>query len=143
MNNPLISQDHSKSIVDGLYLFGLSDHHSGYIIPEFNHYFTYPLLHNKVRMFYDNGKPVGVVTWCFLTDEKAEAFSEDAYLIEEEDYISEEGDQLWGIEFIAPFGHTRPIMRAMRNMVHQRYPKHSTVHWKRVHTGLQHTTRNF
>jgi hemolysin-activating ACP:hemolysin acyltransferase len=143
MNKEPTNQDHNKSIVDGLYLFGLSEHHSGYIIPEFHHYFTYALLHNKARLFYSNNKPVGVVTWCFLDDDKAEAFADEAYLIEEDDYIAEKGDQLWGIEFIAPFGHTRQMMRSMRDMVHKRYPSYSKVHWKRVHTGEKHMTRNF
>jgi len=126
------------AIVDAMYLFNKSEEHLGYCLFEFNAYLVYPLLSDKLVMFYEDGKPVGLVTWAFLSDDKAEQFAENAYMLEESDYRHEDGDQLWGIEFIAPYGHARQIMKAMKKVYQDRYdiPKRS-VHWKRLHNGKQ------
>jgi len=135
---PLKDISGNSALVDALYLFNQSEEHLGYCLFEFNAYLVYPLLNDKLVMFYEDGKPVGLVTWAFLSDDKAEQFAEDAYMLEESDYWREDDDQLWGIEFIAPYGHARQIMKAMKQVYQDRYdiPKRS-VHWKRLHNGKQ------
>jgi hemolysin-activating ACP:hemolysin acyltransferase len=129
---------YADALVDVLYLFNQSEEHIGYCLFEFNAYAIYPMLHGKMRMFYDGNKPIGLVTWAFLSNDKAEQFSEDAYMLDEVDYVPEDGDQLWGIEYIAPFGNVRQIMKSMKQVYYDLYdkPKRS-VHWKRLTTGKQ------
>jgi len=61
----------AQSVLDGLYLFNQSPSHRGYTLVEFQHYFlVFPVLHQKARFFYEDGKPIGLVTWCWLTEEE-------------------------------------------------------------------------
>jgi cytolysin-activating lysine-acyltransferase len=133
LKNSLRSQDYAKSVLDGLCLFGLSEYHCNYTLLKFSYYFIFALQNNKARLFYEHGEPVGTYTWCLLSHEKSKAFAKDDYLIEEEDYKAEIGDQFWGVEFIAPFGHAKQMMKDGRDMIHNRYPEHrgQAIHWKR------------
>lgn len=138
----MASLNHQKAVLDGLYLFSNSDGHRHYSIDEFVRYLVYPVLQNKIEFFYENDKPVGLVTWCFLPEDVGEQFLADRYVLEEEDYIATEGEQLWGIEFIAPFGHARQIMRAMNNKHRQVYGQGREIFWRRfkdrnsIHKGV-------
>lgn len=129
---------HTNAVIDAMFLFNQSKEHIGYCLFEFNAYAIYPILHGKMRLFYQDDKPIGLVTWAYLSDEQAEKFFDDAYMLEERDYLPEDGDQLWGIEFIAPYGNARKIMKAMKQVYYDLYdkPKRS-VHWKRLTNGKQ------
>jgi len=143
LKNSLRSQDYAKSVLDGLCLFGLSEHHCSYTLLEFSYYFIFALQNDKARLFYDQGEPVAAATWCFLSNDKGKAFASNTYSIEEEDYKAESGDQLWGLELIAPFGHIGKVIKDIRDMVHNRYPKHPNVHWKRVSSGKKYLAKTF
>lgn len=123
--------DLRTAVLDGLYLFGKSEGHRHYTISEFLAYLVYPVIHNKIQFFYEDGNPVGLVTWCFLPEDKAEDFVDDRIVLGEEDYIATEGDQLWGIEFIAPFGHARQIMKSMQTLHNQVYGHGRKIYWRR------------
>jgi len=122
----------AQSVVDGLYLFNQSPSHRGYTLVQFQHYFLLPLLHEKVRIFYDGDKPVALVTWCWLTEDESRRFLGEALCPAEEHYARQTGDQLWGVEFIAPFGHARRVMREMKKYSQQQYGHGETVHWRRL-----------
>jgi hemolysin-activating ACP:hemolysin acyltransferase len=134
--------DLKQAVLDGIYLFSNSKDHRHYSISEFLSYLVYPVLHNKIQFFYDEGMPVGLVTWCYLSNEKAQRFLDDEYILQEEDYVAEDGDQLWGIEFIALYGHTFKIMRRMKEVHRDRYGSTRTVYWRRfkarrqIHKGV-------
>ena len=135
--------DNSKAVVDCLYLFNQSPDHRLYTIAEFNHYLIFPLLHNKLRIFYDGDKPVSLVTWCWFTDEQAEEFRAELFMPDEADYVRDTGDQLWGIEFIAPYGHARQTMKNMKAVCHDLYGDGNSVHWRRFHTPDKLIKRKF
>jgi cytolysin-activating lysine-acyltransferase len=124
----------SKAVVDSLYLFNQSPDHRIYTLTEFNSYLIFPLLHDKLRIFYENGKPVSLVTWCWFTNEQAELFLNEQYQPVESDYARDNGDQLWGIEFIAPYGHARQTMRQMKTLHRECYGKSQIVHWRRLYS---------
>ena len=124
-------QTYDAFVVDGLKLFSLSDNHKNYTLREFTNYFLYPLNHRKIRFFYENSQPRGLVTWCFLSHEKSEAFFKDDYIVQEEDYLADEGDQLWCIEFIAPYSNTLKVARGMQQHFRNLYPRGHKTSWKR------------
>lgn len=123
--------NYSQSVVDGLYLFNQSPFHRSYTLVEFNHYLVYPLLQGKIRIFYEDQKPVSLVTWCWFSDEQAQRFLNGEFAPNESDYEKDHGDQLWGIEFIAPFGHARLTMKKMRTLTVSVYGKGQYVHFRR------------
>lgn len=134
--------DFSDTVLDGLFLFNQSDAHLRYSLSEFNAYFVFPLLHDKARIFYDGDKPIGLVTWVWLTDDEAQGLLDSTWSPSEETYARDEGDQLWGIEFIAPYGHTRQIMRSMRTLSKELYGD-APVNWRRYYNPNKRHTRRF
>ena len=133
-----------KAVLDSLYLFNKSPDHRIYTLAEFNHYCIFPLLHSKAQIFYNGTKPIGFVSWAWLTSDEAQNFLDERWIPDEQAYkrpdIVTEDLQLWGIEFIAPFGSTLKVMRGMmqhsQTVLGQRVP----VNWRRfAQPDLKHT----
>jgi hemolysin-activating ACP:hemolysin acyltransferase len=130
-------EQYNSFVVDGLKLFSLSDFHKEYSLKEFTHYFLYPLNHKKIRFFYEDSQPKALVTWCFLSQEKSDAFFEDEYTIQEEDYIADHGDQHWCIEYIAPYNNALKVARGMQTHFRDLYPGYHKTNWKRFGRPIQ------
>ncbi len=127
--------DKYKAVLDGLRLLEVGDTHSKYTPQEIISYLLYPIEHNRLRLYYIDNRPIGLCTWCWLSPTKANLFLNDRYTPTEEDYSLENpgGDyQLWGIEFIAPYGHTRKMMRTLRNEHKELYGT-TKVHFRRFY----------
>lgn len=125
----------NRAVLDGLFLFAQSEDHRYYTVGEFYQYFIYPLMYDKLRVWRDdNGKPIGLFTYCFLSSEKAEEFLDDRYTIQEGDYVPDDGDELWGVELIAPYGHAKKIIADLKKEYAEKYngaPR--PVYWRRLH----------
>jgi hemolysin-activating ACP:hemolysin acyltransferase len=121
----------SKYVVDSLYLFNKSPVHRDYTVADFSRFVLLPLLHSKLRVFYEGEQPVSLVTWCWLTNQESEDFLNDAYAPDEEAFRRDRSDKLWGMDFIAPFGHTILTMRRMRQISSDLYGPQTAVHWIR------------
>lgn len=128
--------DKYQAVLDGLRLLEVGDTHSKYKPKEVISYLLLPIEHDRIRLYYVDDKPIGLATWCWLSPTKANLFLNDSYTPTEEDYSLENPDgdyQLWGIEFIAPHGHTRQVMRALRNLHKELYGTTSSVHFRRFY----------
>jgi cytolysin-activating lysine-acyltransferase len=121
------------AVLEGLFLFTVSENHNHYSVTDFFQYFVYPLMYNKARLYRDEaGKPIGVFTYCFLSKEKAEAFLNEEYTILEEDYIADDGDEIWGVEFIAPYGHAKQMVADLKREYAEKYGQPRPVFWRRL-----------
>jgi hemolysin-activating ACP:hemolysin acyltransferase len=118
-----------KAVMDSLFLFNQSPDHRIYTLVEFNHYAIFPILHSKIRLFYDGDKPFGLVTWAWLTHAEALLFLDGRWMPTEEVYARTIGDQAWGIEFIAPY---LPPLKVIRLMMRETY-RAGTSHLKSTH----------
>ena len=127
--------DKYQAVVDGISLMELGDTHSKYTPSEVNTYLLLPIHYNRIRLYYQDTKPIGLITWCWLSPYKSTLFLEDKYEPVEDDYILEnpEGYDLWGIEFIAPFGHTRRMMKTIREEHKELYGTTTSVHFRRFY----------
>jgi cytolysin-activating lysine-acyltransferase len=71
---------------------------------------------NQIGFLYNSrGSPVAFATWAFVTDEVAQTLLADPnHRLD----ISEwnEGDQLWLVDFVAPFGEARNLARKLRSI---------------------------
>jgi len=129
-------RDKYRSVVDGIELFNEGDMHSKYTLEELNTYLLLPITYDRIRLYYQDDKTIGLITWCWLSPTQSNLFLNDEYQPVAEDYQREnpKGDYvLWGIEFIAPFGHTRKLMRAVRNEHTELYGTTTTVHFRRFY----------
>ena len=124
-----------KAVVDCLYLFNQSEDHRLYTLSEFNHYCIFPLLHKKARLFYDGDTPVGYVSWAWLTEDEVEKFLSQMWVPSEDVWkrpdIIEDRYQLWGIDFIAPYGHSTKVMRGMMKHSQTILGKRVPANWRR------------
>ena len=136
-----------KAVLDSLFLFNQSPDHRLYTLVEFNHYCLFPLIHKKARLFYNGDKPIGFVSWAWLTEEEAQDFLSERWMPSEEvhkrpDKIDDQY-QLWGIDFIAPYGHSIKVMRGMmqhsQSVLGQRVP----ANWRRFKSPNKIHTKEF
>ena len=124
-----------KAVLDSLFLFNQSPDHRLYTLVEFNHYCLFPLIHQKARLFYNGDKPIGFVSWAWLTEEEATEFLSERWMPSEEVHkrpdVIDDQYQLWGIDFIAPYGHSTKVMRGMMNHSQSILGKRVPAHWRR------------
>jgi len=128
--------DRYKAVVDGVELFNEGDIHSKYSLKELYTFLLLPVKYNRIRIYYKGDKPIGLITWCWLSPTHSDLFIDDKYQPVEEDYQREnprEDYLLWGIEFIAPYGHTRQMMRTIRKEHRELYGTTTSVHFRRFY----------
>ena len=112
--------------------------HSKYTPEEVFHYLLLPMESGKARFYNkEDGTPHAFATWCFLTPEKAELFLQDKYTPQQEDWVIDEPSedlQLWVIDFVAPLGNVRQIVRDLRNTHKELYgTTNNTVYFRRFY----------
>jgi hemolysin-activating ACP:hemolysin acyltransferase len=86
-------------------------------------------------LFYENTQPIGFVTWAWLTPKEAEEFLSERWMPDEGVWkrpdVIDEQYQLWGIDFISPFGHSTKVMRGMMKHSQSILGKRVKAHWRR------------
>ena len=135
--------DNNKAIVDSLELLKQSKWHKIYNVEDVYRYIIAPIKHNRIRLYYKDSKPVGLVTWCWLSKENGQRFLDSEYYITESDYVSDVGDELWGIEFIAPYGNAMQIMKLIHKEHTRVYERTENIHWRRLQEPSKRHIREF
>jgi hemolysin-activating ACP:hemolysin acyltransferase len=126
----------TQEVFDGIYLFSHTEFANEVSVAEFCTDYINPLTTGHAKLYYaekPNGimGPAGLTTWCWFTNEEAQAFKAGEFNPTLEDYRRESGDQLWGIWMLAPFGHLRQVWRQMSDHCQKLYGPQK-VHWLRV-----------
>ena len=121
-----------------------SNEHRRWSLGLLDTYLLLPIKHNRIRIYLEDGVPVGLITWCWMYPEDADAFLQGDYHPSEDDfqYDNIEGKELWGLEFIAPYGDARKINRLVREEVKGLYGPQS-VNWRRNHSKTIKRTKRF
>jgi len=124
--------EHTKAISDGLMLFINSGSHSKYNLNDINSYLILPISNNRIRIFYEEDKPIGLITWCWFKKEKADKFLQYKYNPTQEDYKDKDikDKQLWGLDFISTTGKAKQMMTSIRKEHAELYGSNK-VHWRR------------
>lgn len=87
-----------------------SELHCSYFIFDIYSCILPPIDLNQFRVYRDkNNYPIGFICWAFLNKEKEDLYLQGKYSLKIEDWNC--GDNLIFTEFIAPFGHTRKIVK--------------------------------
>lgn len=140
----MIALNYDKAVSDGLSLFNMSEGHRAYTVSDLQTYLILPIKYNTIRLYYRDDQPIGLVTWCWLSEENSNLFLNGKYHPTEEDHDSTKrtGKELWGMELIAPYGDARRIMRLIRSECLETYGM-SDVHWRRFHDQTRKRKRKF
>jgi hemolysin-activating ACP:hemolysin acyltransferase len=133
-----------EALADALSLFRASPSHSKYNVNDIYTYLQLPLQYKTIELYYEGDKPVGLITWCWLKKEDADLFLVGQYHPNPDDYRLDDplSRELWGMEFIAPYGHTKQMMRSIKHKIEERYGPQN-VHWRRFHSRDTRRTKRF
>jgi cytolysin-activating lysine-acyltransferase len=74
-----------------------------------------PLNLNQFRVYRKGAQCVGYVSWAYLTEEIEARYRTGNYGLLPEDWNA--GDRRWFIDFVAPFGHTKMMVRELRTKI--------------------------
>jgi hemolysin-activating ACP:hemolysin acyltransferase len=69
-------------------------------------------------LFSEEGRPLGFATWAFVIPETAQRLRAGAVPIIED---WNDGDLLWIMDFVAPYGHARSLAHILRRRLRGRY----------------------
>lgn len=106
-------KDRSRLLGDILTLMTASETHQDYKVKHFPQSVLIPVQLNQFRIYHDEaGKPVGFASWACMSEEVKERFMHNNPVLTLEDYAS--GDIVVFMEFIAPFGHIKQMVRDLR-----------------------------
>ncbi len=106
----LSQQKRNELVGEITFILMASEFHRRYLINDIAKCFM-PALHLNQFKIYKNkdGNPVALVTWAYLSEEIEKKHMSGKYSLEINDWKS--GDRLWGIDFMAPFGHMKMIKK--------------------------------
>ena len=138
--------DYNTAIADGLSLFINSEAHKRYTLADINTYLILPIENNRVRIFYNQeGVPVGLITWCWLTENKAHRLLKYEYNPVQEDYEDTdiEDKQLWGLDFISITGKARQMISSLKKEHLEVYGKAPIARWRRFSNPTKEHKRKF
>ncbi len=93
-----------------------SELHRDYRINDIGSVFLPPIHLNQFRIYRKaDGQPIGLITWARLTKKVELDYVTKGYNLHPTDWNA--GDELWAIDFVAPFGHGRQILKDLRTNV--------------------------
>lgn len=120
-------------LVDAVLLFANSKSHQHYTIKDLSTFIILPSKYNKLKVFRESGKAVGLITWIWLTPSRAEQFLLGKADLTKEEYKKEKtsGLELWGLDFISPYGKATKILCEFRRDFLKKYGE-SNINFRRL-----------
>ena len=98
-----------------LSLFLASRRHSGDSLNQFAAA-VLPAIHfNQFRIYRDATRPIGWVSWAYMTEEEAHGYMAGDFDFTVSTWIN--GEHLWFIDYIAPYGHALKIAEDLKHNV--------------------------
>lgn len=86
----------------------------------------FPLLQKKQALFaYDDGIQA-MVTWAYIDPEVSKGYLEGTQKLSSEALTGSTGD-LWAIDFIAPYGNVKDVIRSFTERFKELHPEHTSA----------------
>ena len=96
-----------------VWLMGQSKAHQAHDVADLHRVVLPPVAFQQYRIWETEDYPVGYMSYALFNEEAEAAFISNSRFMEPEDWKS--GDRLWLVDFIAPFGSVREIVREGRS----------------------------
>jgi len=104
----------TQLLIDALLVLRASPYHQSWSIEKIETYIIAAIKSNRLRVIYDDQhRPFGVFTWTYLNSDREPRYMADPSSLLPSDFESNDGT-LWAIDFAAPFGFCRDVVRALR-----------------------------
>ena len=94
-----------------------------------------PLSLDQYRLFDNGVTPIGFVSWAFLTKRAAIGYETRTRKLRPEDWNA--GDRVWFIDFIAPGGRVREMVRLLDKERHKLFPGQTVAFSSRTRNQLR------
>ncbi len=98
-----------------VWLYSMSEMHKGWPIHSIHQWLMPAVFHSQFRVYHRGVKPVGLVTWAWMSQEVEEAYVRNVRSLQPKDWKS--GDRGWILDYIAPFGDAFRIGEDLKNSV--------------------------
>lgn len=98
-----------------------SVYHKNYTDADIERLIFTPIRYKKCLAIAKGGRLVSLMTWAFLDDAQVEGYLNRTRRLECSDFEGEDGE-LWFIDFIAPYGNVRSLIREYQAEFQKRYP---------------------
>ena len=95
-----------------VWLYSFSGIHRDWPVGSIHQWLLPAIMHKQYRIYHKGKKPVGFVTWAWLSREGETAYVRNTKSLQPKDWKS--GDRLWFLDFIAPFGDTKNMAQDLR-----------------------------
>lgn len=106
---------------DLLRLFADSPYHKHYSSRDMERVIVPAMRNNKYMIHEDDEKIDGFMTWAFLFPHQSEGYLNRTRKLKPIDFARQQGE-LWFIDFLAPYGNTRQVIRDFQKEFQKRYP---------------------
>ena len=105
----------TQLLMDALLVLRASPYHQSWSVDKVQTYIIAALKNGRLKVIYDDqNRPFGVFTWTYLPPDVEERYMRDPSSLVAGDFASDHGT-LWAIDFAAPFGFCRDVVRALRH----------------------------
>jgi cytolysin-activating lysine-acyltransferase len=105
----------SEVLGEIVWLMSQSPLHKQFFISDLEWLVMTPVLLQQFRLFYDQGKPIGVAFWATVNAEVEERLAAGTSRLRPQDWKS--GAALWVVEVIAPFGGAEEMVKDLKAKV--------------------------
>ena len=116
-----MTAEQNRLVYDTFQIMSFSEYHKTWSEQNIETYILSPLKHNKLLVQYDAlDNPIAFCTYAFLSPEAEKRYMADSGSLTEMDFASNDGT-LWCVDFAAPFGGCRQVIRQMRIFFEETY----------------------
>lgn len=116
-----LTEQQSQQLKDVFELMSLSDYHKTYSSDGVQRLILPPIVNKKMLIHYDEfNKPLAFCSYAFLSPEAEKGYMTRTRKLQPMDFENENGT-LWCIDFAAPYGNCRKIIRDMRIFFEETY----------------------
>lgn len=98
-----------------VWLYSMSELHQSWPFGALQQWLVPAIAHKQYRLYHREGRPVGLVTWAWLSKDIETAYVRNTTSLQPKDWQS--GDRGWLLDFIAPFGDAKRITQDLRHNV--------------------------
>ena len=115
------------------WLMGHSDQHCDWSVDDIHRLIIPPVALQQFRIWQVDEHPVGLMTWALFNEETEAGYLDGSRKIQPEDWNA--GDRLWLVDFIAPYGNVREMVREGRDHLRSIFGKGVVGRANRLHRG--------